>query len=74
MFDVKQYFPDFAEELFEKVICVVLAQDKVETMQPANNCDFGLGVAVFTHDVAKGEGMAKNKLHAGNNLGFRREL
>ena len=65
LFDVKQDSPAFTEELFGPVICVISAKDENEAIELANTSTYGLGAAVFTKNVANGEDIAANKLHAG---------
>ena len=63
--DVKKGTPAYDEELFGPVVCVLYAQDEDEALRIANDTPYGLGAAVFTQDVAKGEIIARDKLEAG---------
>ena len=57
--------PAFDEELFGPVAAVVSARDEAEAIALANDSSFGLGAAVFTNDVARGEEIAARRLQAG---------
>ena len=63
--DVKKGTPAYDEELFGPVVCVLYAKDEDEALRIANDTPYGLGAAVFTQDVAKGETIARDKLEAG---------
>lgn len=64
--DVKPGMPAFDEELFGPVAAIVKAEDEDDAIKLANQTVFGLGAAVFTKDVARGEKIAKEKLNAGS--------
>jgi len=64
--DVQPGMPAFDEEIFGPVAAIVKAQDEDDAIRLANKSIFGLGAAVFTNDVAKGELIARNKLRAGS--------
>lgn len=53
------------EELFGPVAAVMRAQDECEAIQIANGSRFGLGAAVFTQDLERGERIAAKELDAG---------
>jgi succinate-semialdehyde dehydrogenase/glutarate-semialdehyde dehydrogenase len=55
----------FDEELFGPVAAVVRAADEREAVALANDSVFGLGAAVFTADVERGERIARDELEAG---------
>lgn len=57
--------PAFQEELFGPVICITGAKDEDDALTMANNSEFGLGSAIFTADIEKGEKYARDKLNAG---------
>lgn len=57
--------PAFDEELFGPVIAVIPATDEADAIRLANNSRYGLGAAVFTKDLAKGERIAMNEIEAG---------
>mmetsp|Transcript_54024 Transcript_54024/g.94871 ORF Transcript_54024/g.94871 Transcript_54024/m.94871 type:complete len:485 (+) Transcript_54024:78-1532(+) len=63
--DVKPGSVAFDEEIFGPVITIVEAQDEQDAVKLANDCEFGLGGAVFTGDVAKGERLATEEIEAG---------
>ncbi|MFP4375938.1 MAG: NAD-dependent succinate-semialdehyde dehydrogenase [Spirochaetales bacterium] len=58
--------PAFREELFGPVAVIVPARDKVHAIELANDSSFGLGAAVFTQDLERGERIATEELDAGN--------
>ena len=55
----------FDEEIFGPVFSVIRAKSENDAIDLANNSPFGLGAAVFTKNILKGEEIAKNKLDAG---------
>jgi succinate-semialdehyde dehydrogenase/glutarate-semialdehyde dehydrogenase len=57
--------PAYEEELFGPVAALIKAQDEEEGIKIANSTSFGLGAAVFTSDIARGERIAAEKLNAG---------
>ena len=63
--DVQPGMPAFDEELFGPVAAVIKAKDEQEAIELANNSDFGLGAAVFTKDLERGEHIARKELQAG---------
>ena len=56
----------FAEETFGPVAAIVTAENENHAIELANHSAFGLGGAVFTRDVEKGELIARKKLRAGS--------
>jgi succinate-semialdehyde dehydrogenase/glutarate-semialdehyde dehydrogenase len=64
--DVKPGMPAFDEELFGPVAAVIYARDETEAIELANHSNYGLGSAVITSDLSKGEKIASEKLEAGN--------
>jgi succinate-semialdehyde dehydrogenase / glutarate-semialdehyde dehydrogenase len=64
--DVIPGMPAFDEELFGPVAAVVAAQDEKDAIRLANQTVFGLGAAVFTRDLARGERIARHELQAGS--------
>ena len=56
----------YEEELFGPVAAVVPVADEEEAIRVANDTHFGLGAAVFTRDVARGEEIAAKRLQAGS--------
>ncbi|MBA2656875.1 MAG: NAD-dependent succinate-semialdehyde dehydrogenase [Tatlockia sp.] len=63
--NVHQGMPAFDEELFGPVISVVTASDESEAIYLANQSQYGLGAAVFTQDLARGEYLAQHEIEAG---------
>ena len=63
--NVKPGMPAFDEELFGPVAALIKAKDEDDAIELANKSIFGLGAAVFTNDLKRGERIAKEKLNAG---------
>ena len=63
--DVCKGMPAYAEELFGPVASVIPVKDKAEAILVANDSVFGLGAAVFTHNIVEGERIATEDLEAG---------
>ncbi|GBD87223.1 succinate-semialdehyde dehydrogenase [NADP(+)] 1 [bacterium BMS3Abin03] len=63
--DVKKGMPAYDEELFGPVAAIIKAEDETGAVRIANDTIFGLGAAVFTKDVKRGERIAKEELKAG---------
>jgi len=63
--NVRKGMPAYDEELFGPVGAIVPVKDENEAVQVANETSFGLGAAVFTKDLARGERIAAEKLEAG---------
>jgi succinate-semialdehyde dehydrogenase/glutarate-semialdehyde dehydrogenase len=64
--NVDKAMPIFAEETFGPVCAVIPAADESEAIALANDTVFGLGAAVFTRDILRGERIAAQELEAGN--------
>jgi len=62
---VKKGMPAYDEELFGPVAALIKVKNEDEAIQVANDSIFGLGAAVFTEDIVKGEKIAKEKVNAG---------
>lgn len=62
---VKKGMPAYDDELFGPVASIITAKDEKEAIAIANDTDFGLGSAIFTKDVIKGEQIAKTQIQAG---------
>ena len=56
----------FDEETFGPVAAVTSARDEAEAVELANRSSFGLGAALFTRDLERGEALAARSLEAGN--------
>jgi succinate-semialdehyde dehydrogenase/glutarate-semialdehyde dehydrogenase len=63
--NVKPGMAAFDEELFGPVAALIKANDEEDAIELANKSIFGLGAAVFTKDIVRGERIAKEKLNAG---------
>ncbi len=63
--NVKPGMAAFDEEIFGPVFSVIKAENENNAIDLANNSTFGLGAAVFTKNIKKGEEIAKNRLDAG---------
>ena len=64
--EVKKGMPAYEEELFGPVAAIISAEDEEEAIQMANDTLFGLGAAVFTTDLKRGEEIASRRLEAGS--------
>ena len=64
--DVRKGMPAYDEELFGPVAAIIPVQDEADAIRVANDTPFGLGAAVFTRDLAKGERIATYELEAGS--------
>ena len=63
--NVKPGMPAFDDEIFGPVASIIPVKDEAEAIRLANQTPFGLGSAVFTRDVEKGERIAANEIEAG---------
>ena len=63
---VEPGMPAFDEELFGPVAAIVAARDEKDAIRLANHTVFGLGAAVFTRDLERGERIARHELQAGS--------
>jgi succinate-semialdehyde dehydrogenase/glutarate-semialdehyde dehydrogenase len=63
--DVRKGMPAYDEELFGPVAAIIAVGDEDEAIRVANDSVFGLGAAVFTRDVKRGEEIAAKHLNAG---------
>ncbi len=63
--DVRAGMPAYDEELFGPVAAIIPVRDEAEAIRIANDSVFGLGAAVFTSDIERGERIATEKLEAG---------
>jgi succinate-semialdehyde dehydrogenase/glutarate-semialdehyde dehydrogenase len=57
--------PAFEEEIFGPVISLISAKNEDEAIAMANDSLYGLGAAIFTRDIKKGEKIAVEKIEAG---------
>lgn len=63
--DVRPGMPAYSEELFGPVAAIIKADSEEHAIHIANDSVFGLGAAIFTRDVERGEQIAANELEAG---------
>jgi succinate-semialdehyde dehydrogenase / glutarate-semialdehyde dehydrogenase len=63
--DVGKGMPAWDEELFGPVAAIIPVRDEAQAIATANDSLFGLGGAVITRDVARGERIAAESLEAG---------
>ena len=63
--NVKKGMPAYDEELFGPVASLIAAVDEEDAIRLANDSVFGLGAAVFTRDIERGERIAREELEAG---------
>ena len=63
--NVRPGMPAYDEELFGPVAAVIKAKNEDEAIRIANDTVFGLGAAVFTKNLKKGQDIAEFKLEAG---------
>jgi succinate-semialdehyde dehydrogenase/glutarate-semialdehyde dehydrogenase len=64
--DVRAGMPAFEEELFGPAAAILPVADEAEGIAVANSTTYGLGAAVFTGDVERGERIAALQLEAGS--------
>ena len=65
LLNIQKGMPAYDQELFGPVVCVIKVKDEQEAIEVANDSPFGLGGAVFTQDVARGEHIARDEIMAG---------
>lgn len=63
--DVVPGMPAYDEELFGPVAAIIPVKSEAEAVSVANDTVFGLGAAVFTRDLKRGERIATQELEAG---------
>ncbi len=63
--DVGKGMPAYEEELFGPVAAIIPAQSEAEAIAVANDTPFGLGGAVITRDLARGERIAEFEIESG---------
>ena len=56
----------FDDELFGPVAVIISAKDQAHAIELANKTNYGLGSAIFTTDLDKGERIATDELEAGS--------
>ncbi len=62
--DIPANSPAAEQEIFGPVIAIITAKNEEEALAIANHTSFGLGAAVFTKDLARGEAIAAKQLQA----------
>jgi len=55
----------WSEELFGPVATLIRVKDEQQAIEVANGTDFGLGGAVWTRDIARGERIAAEEIQSG---------
>lgn len=63
--DVRPGQPAHDDEVFGPVAAIIAAKDEADAIRIANASEFGLGSAVLTRDLARGERIAAEELDAG---------
>ncbi|WP_462281815.1 aldehyde dehydrogenase family protein [Salinivirga cyanobacteriivorans] len=63
--NVSKGMPAYDEELFGPVASVIMVDDEDAAIEVANDTNFGLGAAVFTTDLKRGERIASDSIRAG---------
>ncbi|TAL69160.1 MAG: NAD-dependent succinate-semialdehyde dehydrogenase [Bacteroidetes bacterium] len=63
--NVVKGMPAYDEELFGPVAAIIPAENESDAIEIANDTIFGLGAAVFTKDLERGERIASKMLKAG---------
>ena len=63
--DVAPGMAAYEEEIFGPVASIIPVRDEAEALKTANDTPFGLGGAVFTSDIIKGEQIASEVIEAG---------
>ncbi len=62
---IQKGMPAYEEEVFGPVAAIISVKDEREAIQVANDSSFGLGAAIFTEDLERGERIATYELEAG---------
>lgn len=57
--------PAYDAEIFGPVAAVIRVKDEQEAIRVANDSIYGLGSCVFTHDLERGERIAREEIQAG---------
>jgi len=64
--NVKKGMPVFDEECFGPVASIIKVRNEQEAIEAANDTNYGLGAAVFTADIERGNRIARNEIQAGS--------
>ena len=62
---VRPGMPAYDEEIFGPVACIIRVESEDEAIRVANDTAYGLGAAVFTRDLERGERIARTGIEAG---------
>lgn len=63
--NVKEGMAAWSEELFGPIATLIRVKDEEEAIKVANGTEFGLGGAVWTQDLARGERIAADEIESG---------
>jgi succinate-semialdehyde dehydrogenase/glutarate-semialdehyde dehydrogenase len=63
--DVRKGMPAYDEEMFGPVAAIIPVKDEEAAIAVANDSPFGLGGAVITRDIARGERIAAERIESG---------
>ena len=64
--DVEKGTPAYQEEMFGPVAVIIPAKDEEEAITIANDSVYGLGGAVYTKDIVRGEKIARERIESGS--------
>jgi len=64
--EVAKGMPAYDEETFGPVAAIIPVKDEAEAIRTANDSPYGLGAAVFTRDLERGERIATHDLEVGS--------
>lgn len=65
MIDINKEMPYYNEETFGPLAAIIKANTEQEAIELANDTIFGLGAAVFTEDLERGNYIARNSINSG---------
>ncbi|MGE0754395.1 MAG: NAD-dependent succinate-semialdehyde dehydrogenase [Alphaproteobacteria bacterium] len=63
--DVKKGMAAYSEELFGPVAVIIPARNEADAIRISKDTPYGLGGAVFTRDLARGEQIARERIDSG---------
>lgn len=64
--NIKKNMPAYDEELFGPVWSIITCETEIDGINISNDSNFGLGAAVFTQNIKKGQYIAEFELEAGS--------